>query len=309
MKQWTLALHNYHDANGKVPTMSNRRAVQGATNDNWSANYAMLPFFEQQGLYENINSDSNTGFAPWQMSADVAPLPMFLCPSDVAATRNSGTLNYVRTPGNLVMCLADGVNVLRNNGQIGGGDGDLSSRLFFYFQLERSFEFCTDGLSNTIVLSESVVADERNTRKIKGGVTVTTALDRGSWRWGPSPCLALKGSNGELSGTVSAGHWRCGRTFDNRVVYTHFHTVLPPNAPTCIHNTEETAHGYYTATSNHTSGVNCGRWDGSVMFVTEGVDTNGLPDSPQGKLLTGPSVYGVWGAMGTPNGGETNTTP
>ncbi|MDR0608519.1 MAG: DUF1559 domain-containing protein, partial [Planctomycetaceae bacterium] len=59
-----------------------------------------------------------------------------------------------------------------------------------------------------------------------------------------------------------------------------------------------------TAQSNHSGGVNTGRLDGSVSFVGNSVDTGGLPDAKQGKNLVGPSPYGVWGAMGTPNGGE-----
>jgi prepilin-type processing-associated H-X9-DG protein len=168
----------------------------------------------------------------------------------------------------------------------------------------RDFGFCTDGLSNTIVISESVCADELGTRKIKGGIAQTTAMDLEGWIWDPNICKNL-GSNGELTGTVSTSHWRCSRMLDGRVVYTHFNTILPPNAPSCIYNDEETAHGFYTATSNHSGGVNTGHLDGSVSFVSDNVDTGGLPSNvQQGRFLQGPSRFGVWGAMGTPNGGE-----
>ena len=63
----------------------------------------------------------------------------------------------------------------------------------------------------------------------------------------------------------------------------------------------------YTATSNHSGGVNCGFLDGSVRFIPDTVDTNGLADTPTGKHLTGKSRLGVWGALGTPNGGETQS--
>ncbi|MDR1924416.1 MAG: DUF1559 domain-containing protein, partial [Planctomycetaceae bacterium] len=67
--------------------------------------------------------------------------------------------------------------------------------------------------------------------------------------------------------------------------------------------------GFYTANSYHPGGVNCGRVDGSVLFVPDSIDTNGLPNNQQGKYLTGQSPYGVWGAMGTPNGGEAKSLP
>jgi hypothetical protein len=305
MKQWTLSIHNFHDANNRLPLQRNKRKSSD-TRDHWGVNYALLPFMEQQSFFETINSNT-ADIGPWQLDASIKPIATFLCPSDDAASRNSGTANYVRQPGNIVICLADGINTLNNNTQIGGQNGDLSGRLLFYWHLERSFGFCTDGLSNTIVISESIVSEQIGSRKIKGGVATTTTLDKGGWIWDPNICKNL-GSNGELTGTVSTANWRCGRMLDGRVVYTHFHTILPPNAPTCIYNSSETAHGFYTAQSNHSGGVNTGRLDGSVSFVADSVDTGGLPsDVKQGKALVGPSRFGVWGAMGTPNGGESTS--
>jgi prepilin-type N-terminal cleavage/methylation domain-containing protein len=303
MKQWSLSLHNFYDANGQLPYQRNKRKST-YSKDLWSANYMLLPFMEQHGVFATI--DSNTSdIGPWQLSTTISPIPIFLCPSDQAASRNSGTLNYVRQPGNIVICLADGVNTLMNSSQIGGGDGDLSGRLLFYWGLTRTFEFCMDGLSNTIVISESIVSEQIGSRRIKGGIATTTTLDKSNWVWDPNICKNLGGSNGELTGSVSSANWRCGRMFDGRVVYTNFHTILPPNAPSCIYNSNEVAHGFYTAQSNHPGGVNTGRLDGSVSFVTDNIDTDGLPsDVRQGRFLTGPSRFGIWGALGTPNGDE-----
>ncbi|MDR2346066.1 MAG: DUF1559 domain-containing protein, partial [Planctomycetaceae bacterium] len=61
--------------------------------------------------------------------------------------------------------------------------------------------------------------------------------------------------------------------------------------------------------SFHPGGVNCGITDGAVKFVNENIDTNGLPNSTQGSSFTGPSPYGIWGAVGTPNGGEAKQLP
>ncbi|MDR2642792.1 MAG: DUF1559 domain-containing protein [Planctomycetaceae bacterium] len=305
MKQWAMSLHNFHDVNNRLPLQRNKRHSQNSK-DQWSANYVLLPYIEQSGLFENINSNTSD-IGPWQLATTIPTPKIFLCPSDIASSRNSGANNYVRQPGNLVICLADGVNTLMNNSQIGGKDGDLSGRLLFYWNVEKTFDFCTDGLSNTIVISESIVSESIGSRIIKGGVATTTTLDKGNWVWSPNICKNLGGSNGTLTGTVSTVNWRCGRMLDGRVVYTHFHTILPPNAPNCTYNSNEDAHGFYTAQSNHTGGVNIGRLDGSVSFVGNNVDTGGLPDAKQGKALIGQSPYGVWGAMGTPNGGESKS--
>lgn len=94
---------------------------------------------------------------------------------------------------------------------------------------------------------------------------------------------------------------------DGRVIYSGFNTILPPNAINCVWADAENSNGFYTASSNHTGGVNTARVDGSVGFVTDSVDTNGLPATQQGRHLQGISPYGTWGALGTPRGGESKT--
>jgi len=53
--------------------------------------------------------------------------------------------------------------------------------------------------------------------------------------------------------------------------------------------------------------VNVGLADGSVQFASDSVDTGGLPMTRTGIYLQGESRFGVWGAMGTPNGGESRS--
>jgi prepilin-type processing-associated H-X9-DG protein len=117
--------------------------------------------------------------------------------------------------------------------------------------------------------------------------------------------MAKKNGNA-LSGNV-ASNLRGTRYLDALILYTGFVTIMPPNSPTCTLNSTEQIWGLFTATSNHTGGVNCGFADGSVRFVNDAVDTGGLPNAPQGSALTGESPYGVWGALGTPEGGESKS--
>jgi prepilin-type processing-associated H-X9-DG protein len=201
---------------------------------------------------------------------------------------------------NIVISYGDGANRLQQNDS-GGADGDISSRGMFYWSDGKSMSI-SDGTSNTILVSESCVPSGIGTKTIKGGIAVVSGIDLGSWIWSPSVCMAIRNGQ-EFSGTAH-DFWRAGRYLDGMVLYSGFNTIMPPNSPSCVKTTSEAASGFYAANSNHPGGVNAGRVDGSVSFVSDTIDTNGLPDSVQGKNLNGPSPYGVWGALGTPDGGE-----
>jgi prepilin-type processing-associated H-X9-DG protein len=134
-----------------------------------------------------------------------------------------------------------------------------------------------------------------------GTGALTDPADRNTLK--PSPAVTLVNHKaGEI-----ASHLRGGRFQDGRGIYSGFHTVLPPNAPTCSHGTDaEDYFGVYSATSNHSGGVNIGLFDGSTRFISDTVDTNG---SSAGQVTSGQSPYGVWGALGSPDGGEAVVLP
>lgn len=93
--------------------------------------------------------------------------------------------------------------------------------------------------------------------------------------------------------------------------FTTFHTVMPPNGPSCGNDWGDTL--ISSPTSYHSGGVNGVMGDGSVRFISDTIDTGDLsyPISlnPAGvtnlRPVAGKSPFGVWGAMGTINGGET----
>ena len=337
MKQFVLALHNHHDVNNYLPSQRawGSRVKYVNTHGRWGVHYQLLPFIEQTQLKEAIDGDAGVT-APWKPSAQAdAPtswairttkVDAFLCPSDPmngGLVKLGGNHNHDGRVTNIVYSMADCVAridnandspyELKNDGNGGSvrvgktaGTGDCTGRSLFFFLDRKNLSFAVDGTSNTIAASEAVAGDWTN-KKIKGSVCFYNGFDRGDWVSRPSLCMNQRSTTDPtVYGVKVLDHPRCGNWLDGLPLGSAFTTVMPPNAPSCSkYDQEQGQVCMLTATSYHSGGVNCGMLDGSVRFVSDTVDTNGLADIPTGVHLTGKSPLGVWGALGSPNGGET----
>ena len=105
---------------------------------------------------------------------------------------------------------------------------------------------------------------------------------------------------------------------------TGFQTILPPNSPNARNygggaGQAGWGYGICSAQSNHSGGVNAAMVDGSVRFISDTIDCGDMDADPQntsaystiqashGKEFAGKSPYGVWGALGSIEGGETTS--
>jgi len=332
MRQWALACHNYHDVRHELPRMLHWSG--NTTNDRrerFSATYVLLPFIEQSALFDVASALPTPWPAVDENHAIARSVATLRCPSDGNTSPSTIVLGSVNNfPArqsviNIVISRGDTTTHLLNTtgtapdltfARAVPSDSYAPTRGMFYYNLGRGLEFATDGTSNTLLISESVVSTERGTNDLRGGIArhnPTSILDVGvpSWTHDPSPCMNMPrdGLNHfRITPTVTAhNQWRGARFLDGSVLYSGFNTILPPNAPSCIWGTDEHAMGFYTANSNHSGGVNAARVDGSVSFISNTIDTGGLPSTRQGRFLVGPSPYGVWGALGTPQGGESRS--
>lgn len=93
-----------------------------------------------------------------------------------------------------------------------------------------------------------------------------------------------------------------------------FTTILPPNSVSAVRD-DLTSGGILSPSSYHAGGVNVAMGDGSVRFVSETINAvssfapvnNSLANA---KVVTsGPSHFGVWGALGSRDGGESASLP
>ncbi|MCL2624700.1 MAG: DUF1559 domain-containing protein, partial [Planctomycetaceae bacterium] len=310
---------------------------------NWGAQFYILPFIEQQAIYDvytnacssstrvnaagaTLDKPVGSGPYPWHAGDStcvselyLSPISFFNCPSDPdTKTPNIGNA-WPQMRANYATCIGDSFyNNYDDNGTFRGMFGTMKWV---------GLEGCVDGSSNTALMSEFVVYDPAPAAEIQG--TGTGKL-KGSVRldlaWtdvanDPSLCLNSKiGTTGMISGS-RFNNTRGGVRFSGRPVDGGgFSTVLPPNSPSCG---GEYARGVFAAspyyfpglmspTSNHTGGVMICRCDGSVDFVSDTVDCGDIklpspdaPNNPTAAMKNSP--YGVWGALGTRNGGESKS--
>jgi len=91
LKQIGIALHSSHDANGKMPTVLG--SYPQGNDPNWNAPYVpshfgtqqyfLLPFIEQQGLYQNQELNSGGSTNSWRSTTQTgAVVKTYIAPND-----------------------------------------------------------------------------------------------------------------------------------------------------------------------------------------------------------------------------------
>ncbi|MDR2706510.1 MAG: DUF1559 domain-containing protein, partial [Planctomycetaceae bacterium] len=255
----------------------------------------------------------------------------FSCPSDANATKPSWFCGM--TPNSYVGCHGDTYyhSFYWTNANVGrNGVGLDSFRGLFGAAYEfRTLAHITDGTSNTLALSEEVVAESaQEDRRIKvtvysigGGYTMVNwdTLAQPSGGWTPNDCLATRDLNDPKvykSGTTTT--YTNGTNIWSGQNQNHsFRAILPPNSPSCYEIGSGDTFGFAmrSASSQHSGGVQTALCDGSVRFVSETIDCGNPSVFPTGanantpNLPSGESPHGVWGAMGSINGGESKSLP
>ena len=319
LKQLGLAAQNFHDINNQLPNRSAQNLLKkySSNNGSWerfSYMTTLLPFIEQNAAYQQFISDlEDGGMSPWTTDDPhgtgarrvwMNNIDAFLCPSDGNNKRADGEMkatNYRINNGDIAMSWEwDECRGVASDGN----------------KVQLNYSGITDGTSNTIFASEACVGSSATTNKVKGGVAIISG--HGNINFRPVNCAAVRGSNGDfVSGTsvgTTANQLHGTRWADCMGVYTFFHTMLPPNSPNCA-STGLEDWCISTASSYHSGGANAVMCDGSVRFVSETIDAGDQSknaydvcsnkDRPQD--YAGKSVYGVWGAMGSKSGGETES--
>ncbi len=343
-KQLGLAIHNYHAAYNSLPLHGCGLQGQGTaqwwtsnstSNRRLSAVIGMLPFMEQQALWEQISNPSvfsGTNFPPFgplpfthtaftytPWSTEVAGLR---CPSDPGAAISTGRVNYA-------MCVGDTGNH-SHTGMLENANNRESANQSEYFRnvcrgmfgigYQFQFKDVLDGLANTICMAE--ISTDLGDRDIS--TTVPTA-GRNIYGDINSCKVDINPARPRFFTTYigNAGNRSRGEIWaDGNPVFSMVMTVLPPNREICLRQGNNGGwEGNYPPSSRHQGGCHVLMGDGAVKFVTDSIEsgsetgglwTTAVPTAElrlgfQPGFYTGPSPHGLWGALGSRKGKETQS--
>ncbi|HUT90126.1 MAG TPA: DUF1559 domain-containing protein [Thermoguttaceae bacterium] len=306
LKQLALAVHNYNDSHKVFPPRmigtGDLWTSSGAnTNrDRMSGFVSLLPYVEQVALYDQISGPLTVGGTtypafgtePWTTAHGYPPWTQqvggFLCPSDGNAARKASS------------------QLCRNNYRFSIGDAicrdwagfSTNPRGLFGRDSQIGFRDIQDGSSNTAMLSERLYC--QNASVVVEGIA-DGALPDGTLAIAPAGCYGLVNPNNPKLYTGTAYGWGGTGAFCGIVPWVGFNTCLPPNGPSCIATSWFENSTVIPPTSNHPGGVVLALGDASVRFISETINSG---DPTLNEVTAGVSPYGVWGALGSKDGGE-----
>jgi prepilin-type N-terminal cleavage/methylation domain-containing protein/prepilin-type processing-associated H-X9-DG protein len=251
MKQAALAMHNHHDAKGHFPHgvynhldgTGNTPPPYGGTNQDrrcWF--HEMLPYVEQQALYDQFETHMKTGKSALAFPGMMAVVPSMCCPSDGNSPKLKTFWGGLGTEhqgfsGNLVM--------LAGSDYFNEGGADKSTNLngLFFSLSEIAIGEIKDGTTNTVMVTELLLSPDIGSHDIRGRY-------------------------------YNPAHG--GVLFSTRVPPN---TLVPDRLNWCSDNPIPAAPCIWTGTnmfvsarSNHSGGVNTGFADGSVHFLSQHID-------------------------------------
>ncbi|MEN6493774.1 MAG: DUF1559 domain-containing protein [Thermoguttaceae bacterium] len=300
LKQLGLAHHNYHDTHRIFVFRKGGTAAATWNASRLSGFIPLLPFLEQAPMYQRIQAGETAanppgGPPPWNAWAvwDTAPQNLS-CPSDPGATNPTTKCN------NYAFCVGDSVANIRDATQVRG--------IFAATRCARAADV-TDGLSNTIMMSERLKANFDPVTAVAGQILHVRGTKLGITAIDTMPGVCRSETDGRYFTPGQVKGKAGSRWTDGQPDWVGFNTILPPNGPSCNNDTNSSGDSVglvIPPSSLHPGGVNCLLADGSVHFISDTIDTGNLGAAP---VSSGASPYGVWGRLGSKDGGEVVTVP
>jgi prepilin-type processing-associated H-X9-DG protein len=302
--------------------MSNLRALSGLA--------AMLPFIEQQALWEQLSNplDGYPAMGPFPNQDSGVPtggtvayrphmtqVDTFRCPSDPIRLNGFAQTNYA-------FCYGDGGRFVGANFQetyryttLTATEDRGSKRGVFTRMYHFKFRDILDGTANTIAMGEIGVGAGTGGGREVWAYNIQNA---GSVHMNPTLCKNHPSIDPTRPTTYRATALlanRGRRWAEGHISYTGFNTVLPPNSPSC-RSDGAAGHisGVFSAGSYHQGGAHVLMADGAVRFITDSIEAGNASQGSASSVANpaylpagSPSPYGLWGALGTRGAKETPT--
>jgi prepilin-type N-terminal cleavage/methylation domain-containing protein/prepilin-type processing-associated H-X9-DG protein len=240
MKQWSLAMHGFHDVNNKFPIGSSGGSALRQT---WVM--YLWANVEQNALAQRNDLNQHFYLPPATIANSMnglcgARVPIYYCPSDNGVDLTTTT--YQRTRGNYVVSWG---NALYDDTRTAAGGGTAIPQnfgMFYHTNGNRAtpgvvkMASVTDGTSNTLMISETLMAKTNADNDWRGDIH----NDDGVFRFHTN--TTPNSSSPDLVSSTA-----------------YFQQNGDPLMPVALGNPQRAA-----ARSRHTGGVNAGMADGSV---------------------------------------------
>ncbi len=270
LKQRGLALHNYLDVAGRLPSAGihnfeiiiNNGLSPSSASTSWGPSWITLtlPYFEQGNLYAQYSFSGAPGTQPrardpLNVAVVGTPLSAVQCPSDAA----SEAPKYVNSTANFA----------KGNYAANCGRGNAFSSTDFNLAEERGpfamtnyygakIAAITDGTSNTLLVAEIIsgkaTGDVRGAWAYPSGVVISNSDPS----YAPVPRIRLRPNGNALDNTMQDAPGFCSASNTDR--------QLRCGAQYGGNRARQTAR------SKHTGGVQVCRADGSGRFISENID-------------------------------------
>lgn len=319
LRQMSLGVLNFESAKGRFPAgLRDPFFLTVGSTPTYLANRArfsfitlILPFMEEVALGDQLTSylKASGAAAPWNTgplggisSPFIVQPKALLCPSERTVFTNAAEARPTSYRCNRGDIFTASDLRYQRRGPFGTGFDQNT-----YSLTPIKVAAIPDGLSKTVMLGEVILGDLSSSRSAGTGLQASLASTDA-----PGTCASLLATD-QYNPVFGVGFndRTAGRKWgDSLVFYTGFFTATGPNTPRC--GSGESLQ-IVPVSSYHAAGAQVSMCDGSVRFISDSIDagdaTMAQPsvttDAGTGvQFYTGPSLRGVWGAMGTIAGSE-----